>query len=171
MSSGGVATTGGGEASGGDDSDGPAPKRRKKIKRKGGDHRRWRAAKNRQYMYGGRVACPPCPELRSGRPLPYRLATYSWATPCRRWSPIFVSTSSCAPRVFRRASQGLQGRVVPLRGVQGKARSPVTYRSQQRQPGRVSGFTWGVSSSPHTVHLCLGVRGPASRYCVASQVV
>ena len=25
--------------------------------------------------------------------------------------------------------------------------------------------------SPHTVHLCLGVRGPSSRYCVASRAV
>jgi hypothetical protein len=29
---------------------------------------------------------------------------------------IFASTSSCAPRVFRRASQGPQGRVVPFGG-------------------------------------------------------
>ena len=39
-----------------------------------------------------------------------------------------VDDVSCAPRVFRRVvSQGPQGRVVPLRGGQGKARSPVAY--------------------------------------------
>jgi hypothetical protein len=47
------------------------------------------------------------------------------ATPSRNCSSIFVSTCSCAPRVFRRASQGPQGRVVPFvypSGVHGKAR-------------------------------------------------
>ena len=34
------------------------------------------------------------------------------------------------PTRIRRASQGPQGRVVPLRGVQGKARSLFTYCSQ-----------------------------------------
>ena len=39
-----------------------------------------------------------------------------------------VDDVSCAPRVFRRVvSQEPQGRVVPLRGGQGKARSPVAY--------------------------------------------
>ena len=44
-SGGSVATTGEGEASGGDGR--PATKRHKKNKSKGGDHRRWRAAKDR----------------------------------------------------------------------------------------------------------------------------
>ena len=35
---------------------------------------------------------------------------------------IFTSTCSCAPRVFRRASQGPQGRVVPFGGAR---RGPV----------------------------------------------
>jgi len=34
----------------------------------------------------------------------------------RRPPSMFVSTSSCAPRVFRRASQGPQDRVVPFGG-------------------------------------------------------
>ena len=34
----------------------------------------------------------------------------------RRPLSIFTSTCSCAPRVFRRASQGPQGRVVPFGG-------------------------------------------------------
>eukprot|EP00964_Phaeocystis_antarctica_P068773 scaffold41682_cov104-Phaeocystis_antarctica.AAC.3 len=37
------------------------------------------------------VACPPRPELRSGRPLPYRSATCSWATPSRSPSSIFAN--------------------------------------------------------------------------------
>ena len=42
--------------------------------------------------------------------------TLSRAT-CSRSSPsIFASTCECAPRVFRRASQGPQGRVVPFGG-------------------------------------------------------
>ena len=61
--------------------------------------------------------CLSCPGIRaSDTPLPYRPRTLRWTTRSRSWSP-----SSCAPRVFRRASQGPQGRVVPLWGVQGKA--------------------------------------------------
>ena len=65
-----------------------------------------------------------------------------WEAASRRPLSIFVSTCSCAPRVFRRASQGPQGRVVPASGVHGKARkgSSVTYCSQQRRPGRVPRF-------------------------------
>ena len=49
--------------------------------------------------------------------LPYRSAMRrTWATPSRRPLSIFVSTCPCAPRVFRRASQGPQGRVVPFGG-------------------------------------------------------
>jgi hypothetical protein len=36
------------------------------------------------------------------------------------------------------------------------------------RPGRVPSFLRGVQ--PYTVHLCLGVRGPALQYCVASQL-
>ena len=91
--------------------------------------------------------------------------TLRWATCSRSWSTIFVSTTSCAPRVFRRASQGPQGRVVPLRGVQGKARSPVTYCSQQRPPGRVPPWFYrGVSSSPYTAPTRDG-PSPVTRWC------
>jgi hypothetical protein len=49
--------------------------------------------------------------------LPVGDATDSARTTRRRTSSsIFVSTCSCAPRVFRRASQGPQGRVVPFGG-------------------------------------------------------
>ena len=41
---------------------------------------------------------------------------------------IFVSTCSCAPRVFRRASQGPQGRVVPFGGVR---QGPIVGNVQQ----------------------------------------
>jgi hypothetical protein len=40
----------------------------------------------------------------------------------RHSRPTFASTCSCAPRVFRRASQGPQGRVVYPSGVRGEAR-------------------------------------------------
>ena len=67
------------------------------------------------------------------------------------------STCSCAPRVFRRASQGPQGRVVPFGGArQGPVRRLRT-AVQQRRPGRVPRFIGAFSSSPHTVLLCLGV--------------
>eukprot|EP00964_Phaeocystis_antarctica_P099928 scaffold65680_cov67-Phaeocystis_antarctica.AAC.2 len=57
----------------------------------------------------------------SGRLLPNPSAA-GWATRCRSPSAIIVSTCSCDPRVFRRASQGPRRPVVPLRGVHGKAR-------------------------------------------------
>eukprot|EP00964_Phaeocystis_antarctica_P044261 scaffold25422_cov80-Phaeocystis_antarctica.AAC.7 len=46
-------------------------------------------------------------------------------------------------------------------GVQGKARSPVTYCSQQRWPGRVPWLTGAYHHRQYTAPLCLGVRGPA----------
>ena len=41
---------------------------------------------------------------------------YSQSEFFKNSSSIFASMSSCAPRVFRRASQGPQGRVVPFGG-------------------------------------------------------
>eukprot|EP00964_Phaeocystis_antarctica_P098699 scaffold64678_cov58-Phaeocystis_antarctica.AAC.3 len=61
-----------------------------------------------------------------------------------------------APRHSAAPDRGCEGRVVPLRGVQGKARSPVTYCSQQRRPGRVPGFT-GAYHYLRTPHLCVWV--------------
>ena len=84
---------------------------------------------------------------------------------------VFVSTCSCAPRVFRRASQGPQGRVVPFGGARQGPDRRLRTAVQQRRPGRVPRFIGAYSSSPHTVPLCLGVRGPALRNCVASRVV
>ena len=53
-----------------------------------------------------------------------------------------ASTCSCAPRVFRRASQGPQGRVVPFGGVRGKARSR---RHRNRDEGRALLFERAAS--------------------------
>ena len=66
-----------------------------------------------------------------------------------------------APHAYSAAPvRGREGRVVPLRGVQGKARSPVTYCSLQRRLGRVPGFTGAYHHRQYTAPLCLGVRGP-----------
>ena len=72
--------------------------------------------------------------------------------------------------VFRRASQEPQGRVVPLRGVQGKARSPVTYCSQRQQrqrrgAGRAESLgvfegLWRSSSPVHRTFVS-GCEGPS----------
>ena len=53
-------------------------------------------------------------------------------------------------------------RVVLLRGVQGKARSPVAYCSQQRRPGRVPGSTgaYHQSSQVHRTFVS-GCEGPS----------
>jgi hypothetical protein len=74
----------------------------------------------------GRTAYKQEREARVGKlPLAYvgltrsdvaREGAGSWATRSRNSSSIFASMSSCAPRVFRRASQGPQGRVVPFGG-------------------------------------------------------
>ena len=91
--------------------------------------------------------------------------TLARATRSRRPLSIFASTCSCAPRVFRRASQGPQGRVVPFgvtSGVRGEARI-VGYVLQSSSADRAEslGLQYrGVSSPPHTVILCMGVRGP-----------
>ena len=86
----------------------------------------------------------PChPEIRDKFDMGY------CATRSRNSSSIFASTSSCAPRVFRRASQsGAAGPSVPraavrvvskyppsLRGCTARPGSSVTYCSQQRRPG------------------------------------
>jgi len=47
---------------------------------------------------------------------------------------LFVSTCSCAPRVFRRASQGPQGRVVPFRGARQGPDTIVGYVLQSAAP-------------------------------------
>ena len=65
------------------------------------------------------------PELPEPSRLPCRSATrltLARTTRSRSSSSIFVSTCSCAPRVFRRASLGPQGRVEYPSGVRGKAR-------------------------------------------------
>ena len=83
---------------------------------------------------------------------------------CSRNSPsIFVSTCSCAPRIFRRASQGPQDRVVPLRGVQGKTcvkDMTVGYVVlQSAAPAGSSPWVYrGIIIAVHRA-LCLGVRG------------
>jgi hypothetical protein len=82
-----------------------------------------------------------------------------------------------AQRVFRRASQGPQGRACST--PPGGARQDLTvgYVLQSAAPVELRSSPWlyrGVSSiirSPYTVHLCLRVRGPASRNCVVSRVV
>jgi hypothetical protein len=85
----------------------------------------------------------------------------------RRSSPsIFASTCSCTPCVFRRASQGPQGRVVYPSGRPGGARqdltdgsaAPVTYllQSAARRPGRVPGFT-GAFHHRRTPCICVWV--------------
>ena len=82
------------------------------------------------------------------------------------------------PTRVRRASQGPQGHVVPLRGAARRQDLTVGYVLQSAAPaGSSPWFYRGVSSSPYTVHLCLGVSCEGSsiasklRYCVASQVV
>ena len=52
-----------------------------------------------------------------------------------------------------------------------KARPGRRLRTAVCSAGRVESLVYRGSSSPYTVHLCLGVRGPALRNCVASRVV
>ena len=72
-----------------------------------------------------------------------------------------------AARASQSVSQGPQDRVVPLRGVQGKARSPVTYCSQQRAPtGPTESLLPGFTEGRIIIALlcvCVCVRSPASR--------
>ena len=92
--------------------------------------------------------------------------TLARATRSRTPLSIFASTCSCAPChpcVFRRASQGPQGRVVPFGGArQGPDRRSRT-AVQQRRPGRAPRFIGAYHHRQYTVRpcrLCLGVRGP-----------
>jgi hypothetical protein len=101
---------------------------------------------------------------RSG--FPYRPATrrtLARATRSRTPLSIFASTCSCAPRVFRRASQGPQGRVVPFGGARRGPGRRLRTAVQQRRPGRVPRFIGAYSPSPAhraLLPLCLGVRDP-----------
>jgi hypothetical protein len=67
--------------------------------------------------------------------------TLARATRSRRPLSIFASTCSCAPRVFRRASQGPQGRVVPFGGARRGPDRRLRTAVQQRRPCRVPRFT------------------------------
>jgi hypothetical protein len=69
--------------------------------------------------------------------------TLARATRSRNSSSIFASTSSCAPRVFRRASQGPQGRVVPFGG------------ARQRGKARIVGYVLQSSSADRAESLGL----------------
>ena len=100
-----------------------------------------------------------CRAPRAWRPLPYRSATrrtLTWATPSRTPLSIFASTSSCAPRVFRRASQGPQGRVVPFGGArQGPDRRLRTAVSSADRAESLSRLSRGLpthSAPPVTAH-------------------
>ena len=85
-----------------------------------------------------------------------------WISPTGRRGGLLPPPPARAPDAYSAAPvRGREGRVVPLRGVQGKARSPVTHCSQQRRPGRVPGFTGAYHHRQYTAPLCLGVRGPA----------
>jgi len=101
-------------------------------------------------------------ELTEPSTLPVGDATDSARTTrSRSCSSIFVSTSSCAPRVVRRASQGPQGRVVPFGGArQGPDRRSRT-AVQQRRPGRVPRFIGAYSSSPVNRAFVSGCEGPS----------
>ena len=89
-------------------------------------------------------------------------ATFRWATRSRSWSPIFVSTSSCAPRVFHRASQGPQGRVVST-PPGGARQGPIAgYVLQSAAPTGPSPWAYeGVSSSSVYRTLVSGCEGPS----------
>jgi hypothetical protein len=110
-----------------------------------------------QLDYPRRVPKKAPPENR--RPLPCRSATrrtLTWATRSRNYSSIFVSTCSCAPRVFRRASQGPQGRVVPFGGARQSPDRRLRTAVQQRRPGRVPRFI-GAYHHHRTPCLCVWV--------------
>jgi hypothetical protein len=71
------------------------------------------------------------------------------------------STCSCAPRVFRRASQGPQGRVVPFGGARQGPDPRLRTAVQQRRPGRVPRFIGAYSSSPVHRAFVSGCEGPS----------
>jgi hypothetical protein len=73
------------------------------------------------------------------------------------------STCSCAPRVFRRASQGPQGRVVPFGGARQGPDRRLRTAVQQRRPGRVPRFVGAYSSSPVNRTFVSGCEGSRHR--------
>ena len=113
-----------------------------------------RGERKRQSTRSGAVRLAP-----STLPAGEGAGTLQWATCSQSWSTIFVSTTSCAPRVFAAPVRGRKAVCTPP-GVQGKARSLVTYCSQQRRPGRVPRFIGAYHHRQYTVPLCLGVRDP-----------
>ena len=103
------------------------------------------------------------------------IKTADKVTRCPRRSSCQPARADVRPRVFRRASQGPRRPCsTPPRGCKARPDRPLrTAVSQQRRPGRptdrvpVPGFTGAYYHRQYTAPLCLGVRGPASRYCVA----
>eukprot|EP00964_Phaeocystis_antarctica_P034842 scaffold19853_cov56-Phaeocystis_antarctica.AAC.5 len=78
------------------------------------------------------------------------------ATCSRSSSAIIVSTSSCAPRVFRRASQGPRRPVVPSGGC--KARPDRRLRTAVSSAGRAESLgLQGRIIIASTPHLCVWV--------------
>jgi len=112
---------------------------------------------------GGPARMPVCCRvLAPRRPLPYRSATRrATATRSRNSSSIFVSTCPCAPRVFRRASQGPQGRVVPFGGARQGPVCRLRTAAQQHRLGRVPRFVGAYSSSPVHRAFVSGCEGPS----------
>jgi len=107
--------------------------------------------------------------------LPVGDARRTWATRSRNSSSIFVWQRARAPHAYFAATKrGPQGREVPFGGArQGpgrRLRTAVSSADRAESLGLYIGR--GVSSSPHTVPLCLGVRGPgiAELCSVASRV-
>ena len=117
-----------------------------------------------QRCFSGRFLSPT-PSIRLDKILSYL-----------RLGILLVSTCSCAPRVFRRASQGPQGRVVPFGGArEGPDRRFVGYVLQSSSADRAESLARFIGAYHHrrlTVPLCLGVRGPgiAELCSVASRV-
>ena len=170
----------GGGGDGGDDSEGPAAKRHKKIKTKGKNAWRpshMRAAKGRPVgMHGGGGllvhqhvgSCAPGPLYPTGRRGSCDFAMGYLQS--KLVADHFVSTTSCAPRVFCRASQswGRKARVVskyPSGGC--KARPDRRLRTAVSSAGWAEslGLQGRIIITAHRtlVSGTLGVRGPASR--------
>jgi hypothetical protein len=167
-SGGSVATTGEGGASGGGsgaatgDGDGSEGGRGETTEGRAREAQDWRPEEG--HTASIRKQGPCVGAAWRGAPAHPRITglpgTLARATRSRRPLSIFASTCSCAPRVFRRASQGPQGRVVSFGGARRGPDRRLRAAVQQRRPGRVPRFIGAYSSSPHTVPLCLGVRGP-----------
>jgi hypothetical protein len=136
--------------------------------RRGGDPppppRRRRAGRDAWRGWAGGDTGSPCRELRAYDTL-YPTGRVGDSTDFGKdysqQNAILDSTCSCAPRVFRRASQGPQGRVVPFGGArQGPDRRSRT-AVQQRRPGRVPRFIGAYSSSPVHRAFVSGCEGPS----------